>query len=254
LPEAHLALASAAGTVYRGFDWEASLAGLDTAVTLDPNLELAHVGRARALYHLGLLDESRAAARASLELNPQSTVELDRVLLAGALFGSRFNEAAERAQRLARITDAPIVKNYSGQAQFYLNDRSEAIETLQGVMRGDQPDVRSQAALASILAASGRQQEAGRIATTLIAGSYMDHHVAYSLGATYAQLGQWTQAVKWLQTSAATGFPCYPWFAADPLLAPLRGRQDFQSLLSNVFARHEAARVKFASTSPSSSR
>ena len=50
----------------------------------------------------------------------------------------------------------------------------------------------------------------------------MSHHVAYSIGTAYAQLGDPRAAVRWLERAAATGFPCYPWYARDPLLAPLQ--------------------------------
>ena len=50
----------------------------------------------------------------------------------------------------------------------------------------------------------------------------MDHHVAYSLGAAYAQLGRMAESRAWLDRSVATGFACYPWYVRDPLLEPLR--------------------------------
>jgi hypothetical protein len=58
----------------------------------------------------------------------------------------------------------------------------------------------------------------------------MDHHVAYSLAAAWAQLGDRDAAFRWLEKAAATGFRCQPWFVRDPLLAPLRGDTRFEAL------------------------
>jgi hypothetical protein len=62
----------------------------------------------------------------------------------------------------------------------------------------------------------------------------MDHHLAYSVGAAYAQLGMIDESTAWLQRAAATGFSCGPWFARDPLLAPLRVNAGFRRLLDQL--------------------
>ena len=77
----------------------------------------------------------------------------------------------------------------------------------------------------------------------MLAGKYRDHHVAYGLGAAYAQLGDPASALQWLRVAADTGFPCAPWFDADPLLAPLRGTTDFASLTAHVNTRRQASRA-----------
>jgi hypothetical protein len=65
--------------------------------------------------------------------------------------------------------------------------------------------------------------------------------VDYSLGAAYAQLGDFAQADRWLRIAADTGFPCVPWFERDPLLEPLRRRPDFSDLLAYVRARRDSS-------------
>jgi hypothetical protein len=73
-------------------------------------------------------------------------------------------------------------------------------------------------------------------------GSYMDHHVAYSLGAVWAQLGHAEASVRWLRQAADSGFPCYPWFARDSLLNPVRGEPAFRELMAYVEAQRKATR------------
>jgi hypothetical protein len=62
----------------------------------------------------------------------------------------------------------------------------------------------------------------------------MDHHVAYSLGAAYAQLGEPREAIAWLRRAVDSGFPCYPWFERDPLLEPVRNDPAFRELLASM--------------------
>ena len=160
LAEAHLAIAYAAGTIYGRFNWPRLLAEADEALRLDPSLDPAHASRARALYHLGLFDRARAAASRAIALNPASNVETERLLVALSLFSGRFDDARQRAEELATRTDAPVVRMYLGQALFYLGRQGQAAELLASIKRGTEPDVRSQAVLAAVLAATGQKDAA----------------------------------------------------------------------------------------------
>ena len=91
------------------------------------------------------------------------------------------------------------------------------------------------------MAAQGEGRGARLLIDRVLAGEYRDHHVAYSLGASFAQLGDEDEAIKWLRTAADTGFPCVPFFERDPLLEPLRQRAQFAELLAYVRSRREAA-------------
>jgi TolB-like protein/tetratricopeptide (TPR) repeat protein len=247
LPEAHLALAYSAGTVYGEFDWRRVLAETDTALSFDSTLALGHAARARAFYHLGLFDLVEAELHALFDLEPRSSVETQRIQLASALFSGRFAHVSDAAERLQSRTDAPAVPMYLGNALFYLGEGARAEHLLASIMRESHPDVRSQAALAGVLAANGKRAEADRITGRTASGPYMDHHVAYSLGAALAQLGQTDRAVAWLRRAANEGFPCYPWFQTDPLLAPIRRDAAFRELLDDLRLRFEEARSRYSS-------
>ena len=74
----------------------------------------------------------------------------------------------------------------------------------------------------------------------------MDHHIAYSLGATHAQLGNLPEANRWLAEAARTGFPCYPWYERDSLLDPLRGDPEFQRFLEEQRQSWRGLHLKYA--------
>jgi hypothetical protein len=73
----------------------------------------------------------------------------------------------------------------------------------------------------------------------------VDHHAAYSIGVTYAQLRDAANAVRWLRTAAETGFRCYPWYTRDPLLAPVRGDPAYRALEQGLKVQWEKDRVRF---------
>ena len=73
----------------------------------------------------------------------------------------------------------------------------------------------------------------------------MDHHVAYSLGAAFAQLRRPAEAVRWLGTAFSDGFPCYPWFERDPMLEPIRGDAGFQSLMRDLQQRFATVQARY---------
>jgi hypothetical protein len=110
-------------------------------------------------------------------------------------------------------------------------------------------DRRSQAILASLLAARHADSEAKGLVKTIRDGGFMDHHIAYSLGATYARLGDFAEARRWLGEAARTGLPCYPWYARDPLLDPLRGDPEFQRFLSGLKNSWQILAVRYAAAS-----
>jgi serine/threonine protein kinase/TolB-like protein len=250
LAEAHLALASAAGTLYRNFDWPTVIREAQVALTLNPNLDLAHAALARAFFHVGLLDWSEAESTRAEQTSGGTNVEVSRVHLYNQLLTGHFEEAQRMAETLMKRTNAPVIKQYLGLASFYLGDRGKAGDLLMNVLRPDgRVDTRSQASLAGVLAASGRRDEAERTVRAVLDSGYMDHHVAYSLGAAAAQLGHPNEAVNWLREAAETGFPCYPWLERDSLLDPIRAVPEFKTFATGLRADYDAARTRYQAVS-----
>ncbi len=236
LADAHLAIASAAGTVYGGFDWTLVLDRSAEALALDPSLELGHLARMRAFYHLGLFEAAAREGRAAEALNPGRSVEQDRLEVALLLQGGQYEAAATRAEALLAETDAPVVRHYLGLARYYAGDAGGGRTMLASVARRGRPDARAQASLASIEAATGMRREARARVAAVVRGPDLDHHVAYSLGAALAQLGDPAASLTWLERAADTGFPCYPWFERDSLLDPVRDTPRFTRLMERLRA------------------
>ena len=251
LAEAHLALASAAGTAYRNFDWPRVLEETAIALSLDPNLHLAHTARARALFHYGLFRATELEIETAAALAGGSSVEDDRMRFYAALHNGRFAEAVTLGEALHKRTDAVAIPTYLGLAFYYAGDKARAFEGLRAARRRGVPDLRAQAALASLEAAVGRHDAARTIVSRILAQTYRDHHIAYSLATTHAQLGQMGDAARWLTEAANTGFPCYPWFVRDPLLEPFRHSPQFRQIEPELRRTFDALSMRYDRSGPS---
>jgi tetratricopeptide (TPR) repeat protein len=140
---------------------------------------------------------------------------------------------------------------YLAQALYYSGEREKAEALLQTLRQSSSAPAaaRAQATLASFLAERGQREQAQRLLQAALDGGYMDHHVAYSLGATYAQWGRTDEALHRLRDAANSGFPCYGWFVRDPLLQPMRAAPAFQQFLEEVRRLSDSARDRYGGAS-----
>jgi tetratricopeptide (TPR) repeat protein len=207
LAEAHEARAAVARN--NEFDWDLAINESDRALALNPSLEMPHFYRAAAFYHFGLLDRARAEIRLGMENNPVSGNEPFRLLGTTALLGGQFAEAESALRTAQGLTISESASTYLAQALYNLGKKTEAEEILSAVARSKSAQARrrAQAILASYLAARNEHVKARALITDVLAGTYVDHHVAYGLGVAFAQVGDLAEARRWLTRAAAQGFP-----------------------------------------------
>jgi eukaryotic-like serine/threonine-protein kinase len=243
LAEAHQALAA----VYRSseFNWPQTVVESDRALLINPNLDQPHYYRAAAFYHIGLMEAAEAEVAAGLRINPLNKLEALRVRGTTALLAGRFSEAVALLEEARRLSSAPVSDWYVAQAYYYGGDANRAEKILSELRGSAQAEQRARATLASFLAARNEKQRAQKLIDEVLAGSYQDHHVHYSVGVTYAQLGDYLNARLWLARAIATGFPCYPWFQQDHLLRPLHNDIEYQRMMSDLEKSWQAARSKY---------
>ena len=244
LAEAHEALAAVSRS--SEFDWELVIHESRRALELNPSLEMPHYYLAAAYYHLGLLDDVDRQVRSGLEINPINRAEALRVRGAAALFGGQFQESERFFNELRQVSGSQVSDWYLSMALYYKGDSAHGETLLSNLHGSAQAERRAQATLASFLAARHERKLAQELLRMVISGSYMDHHVAYSTGAAYAQLGQLEEARRWLSRAVDSGFPCYPWFERDPLLRPLRDDPEFRAFLSKLRRSWEDAKSRYA--------
>jgi serine/threonine protein kinase/tetratricopeptide (TPR) repeat protein len=244
LAETHEALAA----VYRSteFDWLETIAESAQALARNRGLDQPHLFRASAFMHLGLFDRAHSEAAAAMEINAANMAEPLRVQGAAATYRGRYEVAVSLLEQASATSDEPAEWNLA-YAYYNAGRKAEAEAMLRRIRgRSVRSQRRAQATLASFLAAERETQEAMKLIDAVLAGSYMDHHVAYALGAAYAQLGRPKEALEWLANARSSGFPCYPWFTSDPLLMPLRQHPAFQIFLDEFKQSWDTRKAQFA--------
>jgi len=248
LAETHQALAA----VYRkkDFNWEKVLDESARALALNPNLEQPHYYRAAAFYHLGLLDAAVDETARAEKLNPQNRVDSLRTYGVIALYSQRYSDAIASFEEVQRLSSKPISDSHLAMAYFYNGDIARAEELARELSRDQSASAsaRAQALLASFLAARGARSEATNILASFETREFIDHHAAYSIGAAYAQLGNFPKAISWLKRASGTGLPCYSLYRADPLLDTLRRDNTFQKFLNELLAARERAEERYLGT------
>jgi TolB-like protein len=246
LAEAHEALAA----VYRftEFEWDRTIEEASKAIELNPNLEWPRYYRARAFFHLGLLEQTDQEARAGLEINPESRSESLVLRYLAAFHSGQFAQAVVLAEEYLRVNQNRPDAARLFEAFYYHGMRDRAEELLkQDHSGGPRQELWRQAVLASYLAARGERPQAEAILRKITPASETFHHASYSIGAAYAQLGAKAKARLWLARAFETGFPCYPWYERDPLLQPLRGDAEFQRFMADLKKLWEAAKKRYGS-------
>ena len=243
LAEAHEALAA----IYRSseFNWEQTILESDRALVMNPNLEQPHYYRAVAFYHLGLIEAVDGEVNEGLRINPLNKLDALRVRGTTSLIAGRYSEAVALLEEARGTGSAPVIDWYLAQAYYYEGAPERALQILIELHGGAQAEQRAKATLASFLAARNEKERATKLLNEVIAGSYQDHHVHYSVGIAYAQLGDKVKARLWLARAIATGFPCYPWFQRDNLLQPMRDDSEYQLMLAELKKSWEAAKTKY---------
>jgi DNA-binding winged helix-turn-helix (wHTH) protein/TolB-like protein/Tfp pilus assembly protein PilF len=247
LAEAHLARAAVLRK--REFEWDQTIETSRRALTLNPSLDQAHFFTAAAFYHLGLMDQALGALERGRDVGGADLVEPARIEGLIALFTGDFRTARRRLEDVSLNSSRQIGDTYLALAYFYLGDLARARGMLERLSSEAAPSTaaRSRATLAAIAAATGDASTARGLLASVLAGQYQDHHVAYAVGATLAQLGDPTLAVTWLRRAADTGFPCAIWYERDPLLGLIRRHPDFLALSAELAARRDAARARHSS-------
>jgi tetratricopeptide (TPR) repeat protein len=246
LAEAHLALAAIARK--GDFNWQKTIQESKKALELNSNLDLPHYFIAAAYYHLGLLDLSSLEVQKGLDISETNKVEALRTQGILALFNGNYPEAIRKLEEVQRISDKPISDTYLGLAYYYNHEEQKAIDTLKALASSASASAssRAKATLASFYAASEQKKEAQDLIASVISTNYVDHHVAYSLGTAFAQLGQKDKALDWLGRAVDSGFPCYPMYVNDPLLKPMQTDVEFQQFLKNQKTAMQSARNRYS--------
>ena len=196
---------------------------------------------AAALYaHLGFWDEWRKASDRAIAADPTNRQIRATYVNEFFLYGSP--EDGRAAQK--RLLDEEPDDRY-----FLLARRlAEAAPIVEKKALADTPTALMN--LGILRALQGRHAEARAATERYLAMAEKNryyHHLTYGAVRVYAIGGDAEQAAKWLQETIRWGFPCYPLFASDAFLDPVRQAPQVQRVLAELRTEWERYRQELDS-------
>jgi serine/threonine-protein kinase len=238
LPEAYLARGRLLWTPANQFPHEQAMQEYRRALALNPSLDEARNQLALVLSHVGLLDEALAELNKALATNPSNNLARFRVGEV-LLFESKNEQALATLRNIPPEVNPSLVGHQIVFALFNLGRKEEAAATLEKFLKDYPADNRGLfTSLQAILAASaGEHRKAEeKIQSAIERGKGFGHfhHTAYHIACAYAIMGRHDEAIKWLESVANDGFPCYVLFQRDRNLDNLRQDPRFQALLAKL--------------------
>ena len=205
------------------------------ALSLNPSLDEARNQLALVYGHVGLLDESLHELEKAIATNPGNKVARFRVgeML---LFQGKHEEALTALRNVPEEVNPSLIGHQIVLALFSLGRKEEAAATLEQFLRDYPDDNRGlYTSLQAMLAASAGQERImeEKIKSAIDKGKGFGHfhHTAYHIACAYALINKPEAAIKWLETAASDGFPCYPLFEKDQNLNNLRQDARFSTFL-----------------------
>jgi tetratricopeptide (TPR) repeat protein len=201
------------------------------------------------LDHVGLLDEGLKEFQTATAINPNLA---EAVLYTGLtlMFSGKFQDA------LPFLGGGPFSGSIQALDLWELGRRQEAWALVRELQKADpqEKDVWVASVHTLLLADAGEGQEAEKRINDKILMQAEElkryghfHHVANFVADIYAQLNKPEQAVTWLEVTAATGFPCYPFFEHDHALDPIRQDPRFVAFMQKLKPQWEYFKSTYGS-------
>jgi TolB-like protein/serine/threonine protein kinase/Flp pilus assembly protein TadD len=233
IAEGHVALAM---VWFNQEDYQAGMDSLRRALTLNPNLAIAHQRYAWALCSFGHLDDTVREMKRAQELDPLSPTN-NTALGIALVFARQFREALAYCYKAAELDphSAPIQENLAfayalnGEYQQALEHYKKQGE-LSPESKGD-----ALAFVVTVLAVAGRNSEAESSMHDLLDLVRAGKVDPYNMTLVYTARNDKDRALEWLDKtlqSGSGGLHAYDrMIRYDPLLDPLRSDGRFAALL-----------------------
>ncbi len=245
LPEGHLARSWILWSPAKNFQHAEAIGALEQVLAARPNLERAHNRMSTICSHIGRLEESRIAHEHALRAHPKTrTGNLEYFYI----YSGDFSRAEECAEAWFRERPDSIYAVGTRVFTALLRTDFEAAESRLASGLAKLPGEATLIGFEALLHARRRDAAAAiECASRALASPRCfghTHHVHYTLACVYAELGDTDKAMAWLERSADTGFPCWPFFRIDPYLENLRAEPAFTRLVAGLEQTYTAIDIR----------
>jgi len=215
------------------FPHEKTIREYKKAIALNPGMDEAYHQLGVVYLHIGLMDESVAAIKKSLEINPNN--KFAAVDVSSGYFFTGHLVDFQRMIELFKATPdqlmSPFRNSQWGAGLIALGQLEDAHKILEAGLKKDSSNLFINSAYAILLATEGDKEGALKKIefcekSNLNTGHY--HHAVYYLAAAYSILGESEKAVNKLNWVAENGLPNYIYFRDDPLLESLHAYEPYK--------------------------
>jgi tetratricopeptide (TPR) repeat protein len=220
--------------MFHHWDWAEAETELDRAIELNPNSVSAHHWKGVYFSLRGRLDEAKAEMHRALELDPLSLIvmaDLGQV----HYFAHEYDQALDYCNRaLAMDSTFQISHEYLFDIYREKGMEREALNQLaQFELPGAPPE--SVARLRDIYLTAGFQNTLRRHIEGYLRGGANEQKIsAIRIGQYYIQLGNYEQALDWLEITPDKPNFLVPFMNVDPIYDPVRSDPRFQYLLERM--------------------
>jgi TolB-like protein/Tfp pilus assembly protein PilF/predicted Ser/Thr protein kinase len=239
LAGAHLARGRLLWTPANHFPHEKAIQEYRRALALNPNLDEAQNQLALVYNHIGAFDHALQELHKAVAINPINTLAQFRIGQT-LLFQGKYEPALTALRRIPRDVNPALVGFNTAMALLHLGRRDEAAAIVEEFL-ADYPEgtdgglfTSVQAMLAALAGEENKAESKIRSAIEKGKGFGHFHHTAYNIACAYSLMKKAEPAMKWLETAADDGFPCYPLFERDPHLDPIRRDPRFVAFMDNL--------------------
>ena len=213
------------------------------ALSLNPTLDEARNQLALVYCHIGAFAEALHESQLALTGDPNN--HLAQFRMAQTLnFEGKHEEALSVLRAIPEFANPALVGHQIAWALFNLGRKEEASALLDQLLKDHPEDTGGVfTSIQAVLAASNGQARVAenKIKSAIEKGKGFGHfhHTAYHIACAYAVMNKPDEAIKWLETAADDGFPCYPLFERDPNLANLRQDGRFVAVMAKLKQQSE---------------
>jgi eukaryotic-like serine/threonine-protein kinase len=245
LPEAHSARAFILWSPAKNFQHADAIAALEKVLEVQPNNERAHNRMSNICTHIGRFQEALTAHQRARQSNPRTRANNLELIL---LFRGDFTGSERAAEAWIHEKPGTRYALWYHPMPALMNGDLDTAERRLAVGLKLYPDEPLMVSLQGMLHARRGQAslalECVRRAQESPHSFGHTHHTYYQIACVYAVLGDTDKAMGWLERSAYTGNPCWPFFKMDPHLENLRPEPRFQRLVADLEREYTALKIE----------
>jgi eukaryotic-like serine/threonine-protein kinase len=225
----------AAGFIhYLGWDWKGAEEENQKAISFNPAFSIIYVLECNILRHLGRVDESIAAAKRGLEVDPLGMIT--NQMLGNAYINARkYDLAIGQFQKALELhPDDSTLLHHLGWAYLYNGQNDKALAAMESSSKLESVDPQLDPHLAYIHAVTGRQSEARQTLALLLELAKKYPLQPGLIALIYVGLDERREALQWLEKAYQLHSPMMTWLKVDPRFDRIRPEPGFQDLMRRV--------------------